>query len=180
MIVEIGTADFRTQAGRVDGLFIEPVPERFNALPDCRKENIAISNFEGELPIYYIPLDLIEKHKMPNWIRGCSTLGHPHPTVVKMGYGEFVAIHYVKVERIKTVLDRHGIDSIEFLKIDTEGHDCVILNDYLDTVDFLPQKIQFEANELSDQKEIADMVKRLESEGYVCGQNKFDMICELL
>ena len=43
MIVEIGTSDFRTKAGEVDGLFIEPVKSYFDRLPDCNKENIAIS-----------------------------------------------------------------------------------------------------------------------------------------
>ena len=54
MIIEIGTSDFRTQAGKVDGIFIEPVKYYFDRLPECRKENIAISNYEGEIDIYYL------------------------------------------------------------------------------------------------------------------------------
>ena len=39
-IVEIGTSDFRTEAGKTNGLFIEPIKEYFDRLPKCLKENI--------------------------------------------------------------------------------------------------------------------------------------------
>jgi len=65
------------------------------------------------------------------------------------------------------------------LKIDTEGHDCIILNDFLDTVDILPRIIQFENNELSDQKEIKAVTKRLKERGYRMQYTKGDIICRL-
>lgn len=179
MIVEIGTSDFRTKAGQVNGLFIEPVKEHFDRLPKCNKENIAISNYEGEIKIYYIPSFVIESENLPQWVRGCNSVNEPHPTLLDFGWEHLVGYDTVKVERIKTVLDRHGIIEIDTLKIDTEGHDCIILNDFLDTVDFLPNNIIFESNVLTPAEDVRKLVNRLGRLGYHCEQIKFDMVCKL-
>jgi len=179
MIVEIGTSDFRTQAGKEHGLFIEPVKEHFNRLPKCLKENVAVSNCEGELDIYYIPSSVIESEGLPQWVRGCNSINEAHPTLVDLGYSNYIVCDKVKVVRIKSLLDKHEIKSIDLLKIDTEGHDCVILNDFLDTCDIKPSVIQFESNVLSNQMDIIKVVKRLEEKGYSCSQVKHDMICKL-
>jgi FkbM family methyltransferase len=179
MIVEIGTSDFRTEAGKVEGIFIEPVKEYFDRLPDCNKLNIAISNYTGEVDVYYIEPSDIEKHNMPNWVRGCNSINKPHPTVVKYGYLPYVKTHRVKVRKIKDVLKDFEVSEIDFLKIDTEGHDAVILNDFLDTVDFLPKHIKFESNELSSKKEIDKLLKRLEK-NYKVTKVKNDYVCQRL
>lgn len=179
MIVEIGTSDFRTEAGKQNGLFIEPVKFYFDRLPKCNKLNIAISNYTGETDVYYIPEEDIRLNNLPNWLRGCNSIGHAHPTVVSMGLEYLVKVDKVKVERIADVLKAQNITSIDLLKIDTEGHDTVILNDYLDTVDFMPNKIIFESNILSKQEEVEEVVLRLMQNGYSCNQVNFDMVCEL-
>ena len=69
MIVEIGTSDFRTLAGEKDGLFIEPISEYFDRLPNCKKENVAVSDYEGEIDIYYIPSHVIQRENLPNWLQ---------------------------------------------------------------------------------------------------------------
>ena len=179
MIVEIGTSDFRTLAGQKDGLFIEPIGEYFDRLPDCKKENVAVSDYEGDIDIYYIPSHIIERENLPNWLRGCNSVNKMHPTIISLGLQKHVVLNEVPVVRIKTLIDKYNITSIDLLKIDTEGHDTVILNDYLDTVDFLPKKIQFENNSLSNQSEVLKVCKRLHELGYKTHQLKFDMICEL-
>ena len=177
-IIEIGTSDFRTKAGEVDGLFIEPVKTYFDALPECRKENVAVSNFQGQIPIFYIPLDKIQSLGLPNWVRGCNSVGEPHPTAARFGWSDHVVADVVEVVRIKTLLDKYGISAVKELKIDTEGHDIVILNDFLDTSDILPDKIVFESNALTDKVEEASVVSRLEKLGYFCKKIKSDMHCE--
>lgn len=178
-IVEIGTSDFRTDAGKVKGLFIEPVKEHFDRLPKCLKENVAISNKEGFIDLYYIPSKVIESEGLPNWVRGCNSVGHPHATIVDMGWEHFLRLDQVRVVRIQSLLEKHGITDIEHLKIDTEGHDCIILNDFLDTSTILPRKITFESNVLSNYDDIMRSVDRLERLGYKCNQVKFDMVCLL-
>lgn len=176
-VLEIGTADFWTQAGEVDGLFIEPLKDRFENLPKCRKENVAISNYEGEIDIFYIPKSVMQEHDIPFHMGGCSSVNQPHPSVIYHGFGEYIVKESVRVERIKTVLNRHKITDIDFLKIDTEGHDCIILNDFLDTCDILPRKIQFEANILSNEKDVLEVIERLKYFGYNCNRLGEDCIC---
>ena len=184
MIIEIGTSNFRTMAGKKDGLFIEPVKSYFDSLPDCTKENVAISDFEGEVLMFYMNPEDIDKHKLPQWLKGCNMIGEPHPTMMKVLREEkkgfsIIRCDKVKVVRIKSLIDKHNIKKIQVLKIDTEGHDCIILNDFLDTVDILPRIIQFENNELSDQKEIKAVTKRLKERGYRMQYTKGDIICRL-
>jgi FkbM family methyltransferase len=174
MIIEIGTSDFRTQAGKVDGLFVEPIKEYFDRLPNCLKENVAVSNNEGEIDIYYIPSKRIKELGLPD-----NSVNEPHKTIVEMGWMQHLEVDRVPVVRIKTLLDKHGIQKIDLLKIDTEGHDTIILNDFLDTCDILPSKIQFESNVLSSFYDVMKAVERLSNLGYKCTQVKFDMVCEL-
>jgi hypothetical protein len=177
MIVEVGTSDFRTQAGLVEGIFIEPVKYYFDRLPKCNKLNIAISNYTGETDVYYIPWEVIEEQGLPNWLRGCNSINEPHKTVVSMGLQKYVKVDKVKVERIADVIK--GVKKIDVLKIDTEGHDTVILNDYLDTVDVMPKKIIFESNELSSKEDVMKVIDRLKAKGYDCQQVYYDMICTI-
>lgn len=179
MIVEIGTSDFRTLAGKVQGLFIEPVKEYFDRLPECTKENVAVSNYEGDIDIWYIPSHIIQENNLPNWVRGCNSVENIHPTIVKNNWSHLAVCQEVKVVRIKSLLDKYGITEIDILKVDTEGHDCVIVNDFLDTCEIKPNVIQFESNVLSNSKDVENLCKRLIKLGYKCEQIKFDMICKL-
>jgi FkbM family methyltransferase len=172
VIVEIGTCDFETAAGHADGLFIEPLPFYFNRLPaTCRKENVAVSNYTGQGQVYFLTEETIAQHGLPDWLRGCNCLNQMHPTVAQMVASgsvqpEWVQTQPVPVVRIKSLLDKHNITHIKLLKIDTEGHDAVILNDFLDTVDILPQHISFENNGLVPAEDVATVVLRLEQRKY--------------
>jgi FkbM family methyltransferase len=183
MIIEIGTSDFRTQAGEVDGIFIEPVKYYFDKLPSCKKENVAISNTNGTLKMFYLTDVEIKKYKLPNWIRGCNSINTIHPAIVnqlnKRGIShDIVNVDDVPVVRIKSILDKYEISEIDYLKVDTEGHDCIILNDFLDTVDILPKKIMFENNVLSSSNDVALLIDRLSSD-YNIEKLEADVICTL-
>lgn len=186
MIVEIGTSDFRTKAGIEDGLFIEPVKPYFDRLPYCRKVNIAISNRIGEVYVFYIQPNMIEELGLPNWARGCNAINQPHPTLKKLLLNKFgqdglkyIEESIVRVDRIKNVLLEYKIKEFDCLKIDTEGHDTVILNDFLDTVKFRPKKIMFENNQLTLRKDIDATVNKLKRNGYKIQPYKTDIIAFL-
>jgi FkbM family methyltransferase len=172
-IIEIGTCDFDTQAGVVDGLFIEPVKEYFDRLPaTCRKENVAVSNYTGQIDLYRVPSDVIEQRGLNNWLRGCNSVGKPHPTVeagVRQGVipPECVVKTTVPVVRIKDLVAKYNITHIDFLKIDTEGHDAIILNDFFDTLSLRPVSIFFEHNGLVPAQESQALIARLTGLGYL-------------
>lgn len=184
MTIEIGTSDFRTQAGKVEGIFIEPVKYYFDRLPECNKENVAISNYEGSTDVFFLTDDQINSAGFPDWVRGCNSINHPHPTVLRLmrevGLSPMLLQpERVKVVRIKSIIDKYNVTHIDFLKIDTEGHDCIILNDFLDTVDILPKVIQFEANVLSNQSEVEALSTRLSHYNYRIQKVNDDIIATL-
>ena len=179
-IIEVGTSDFRTLAGQVSGIFIEPVKEYFDRLPEyCNRVNCAISNYSGDMLMYYIPSEIIERENLPNWLRGCNSIDKVHPTILKMDLLRFVKKELVLVRTIKSIIEEFGVTAIDHLKIDTEGHDLIILNDFLDTCEIKPLIIQFEANELSDQSEQLKTVGRLKALGYDCKPSRSDYFCTL-
>jgi FkbM family methyltransferase len=179
LIVEIGTSDFRTLAGQVDGIFIEPIKYYFDRLPQCNKENVAISNIEGDAFIYYIDAKTIEDNNLPHWLRGCNSINNMHPTIISLGLQQYCKEEKIKIVRIKSIIDKYNVKHIDLLKIDTEGHDTIILNDFLDTVEIKPTKIQFEANILSNINSVNALVDRLSKLGYKCNQVKTDIVCVL-
>ncbi len=179
--IEIGTSDFNTliQAAGPDthGLSIDPISLYLDRLPNrpgCKKINAAISNFEGTVEVYFIPPQVIAKHRLPNWLRGCNSIGAPHPTVSKQLEKmdidpELVLVRQpVPCHRLQTVLRQHDVQGVFMLKVDTEGHDAVILNDFFDdaTPQQWPHQIVFESNKLSDSETIHRLIAKLILMGY--------------
>ena len=77
------------------------------------------------------------------------------------------------------LIERYDVESVDLLKIDTEGHDCIIVNNILNSNKVLPNKIWFEANELTNPKFVEKTVRRLESFGYkIITYNNWDVIVE--
>lgn len=180
MIIEIGTSDFRTQAGKQDGIFIEPVKYYFDRLPDCNKVNCAVSNYTGMIKMYYLTDSEINKYNLPEWVRGCNSVKIPHKSVVDLLKvndipGSVIHCDIVPVKRIADIISEYNVTSIKLLKVDTEGHDCVIVNDYLDTVEFLPDQIFFEANSLTPNSEVVQLISRLNGLGYSCKKYKYNV-----
>jgi hypothetical protein len=80
----------------------------------------------------------------------------------------------------ETLVNRYNIESVNLLKIDTEGHDCEIINSILNNKIVLPKKIHFEANILTDSEIIRKTLRRLIESGYkVSMKTDTDIIVEL-
>lgn len=187
MRVEIGTSDFETSAGYEPGLYVEPVEYYFNRLPNragCIKERAAISNYEGEIKVYYIPSEIISNYNLPNYLRGCNSVNVPHPTAVRDLQAaslslNLIAVQVVPVMRIKTLFQKHNVTEISYLKVDTEGHDYVILNDLFDTMSLKPLVIKTEANILTDKSNIQNLMNRLLTLNYNVIHQGDDIIATL-
>jgi FkbM family methyltransferase len=169
--IEIGTSDFRTLAhSQLVGICIEPVLVYLDRLPNRKgltKINPAISDTNGTGLVYYCDPNVIEAQQLPEWLKGCNSINNPHPTVEKMfsHIPGLVKTHEVDFVTIDKIFD--GIESVDFLKIDTEGHDCKIL-EFMFNLENIPdiRKIQFESNSLSLTKDVNKIKRIARRNGY--------------
>lgn len=174
--VEIGTSCFDTiierWTGPGRGISVEPAGEYLDMLPDppgVIKVCAAISNYDGTAPFFYIPKSELLAHRLPQWIAGCNCMGRPHPTALSFlqhqGLDELLCETEVPVMSPETLFDSHEITEVGYLKIDTEGHDTVILKAWLDACEkreiVIPERIAFEDNELSDEQALGNLLRRL-------------------
>jgi autotransporter strand-loop-strand O-heptosyltransferase len=180
--IEIGTSDFDTliQSCSQDaiGLSIEPLKFYLDKLANkdnVKKMQVAISDEDGEIDIYYIKEDKIISHSLPWWVRGSNSIGKPHPfTVKEIGeelYNALVTIEKIPTLSWNTLVTQESIGSIDFLKIDTEGFDHIILKDYYFACKKKPKlfakKIKFERHpEVSNLQGIDEIIS-LFSDYYV-------------
>jgi Methyltransferase FkbM domain len=181
--IEIGTSDFETCIHDADdtvvGLSIDPIQLYLDNLPNrknVRKINAAISNYNGTTHIYYVNPMIIKQFNLPDWYRGCNSIGQPHITVVN-GLKSFglnpeaiITRQEIQVMNIETLFKNNNVGSIDLLKVDTEGHDPVILENYIEYCDAHPKlyakKILFETNVLSSKTDQEMVISALNARGY--------------
>lgn len=189
--IEIGTSDFgaliQTAGPEKRGLSVEPLKAYLDRLPNkpgVTKVNAAVSAESGEMTIFHIPDDVRRAHGLPSWVKGTNKVGAPHPTVVRLLTERGLPLSLIKetavpVLSVQDLFEEYSVKSVDFLKIDTEGHDCVILNAYLDLVEHEPiyaaKRICFEANSLTPQADRDAVAARLRSMGYKVAKLGSDM-----
>ncbi len=189
--IELGTSDFDTilqESTTEIGLSIEPLKIYLDNLPNkdnVIKVNCAISDKDGMVDVYWIDPKDIENYGLPNWLKGCNSIIEPHPSTVKELKDRNLEHIYKKSEckslTWSTVVEVYDIKYVEYLKIDTEGHDCFIINNILDSNTTLPKKILFENNILSDENHVLSTLERLKKYGYtVTNRGDFDILVEKL
>ena len=178
--VEIGTSNFNTLIERANtrmrGLSVEPMVQYLKLpCPKCIKENSAVSNERGTLPLYFVPPHVIHKRGLPGWVGGCSSLANPHAGLLEWygetRYNELAQVENVTVLTFGDLAAKHGVRAIEYLKIDVEGHDAFVLESMLDHCDrnpsCFPRTIQFEsqfnldlATRAREEAAIGELVRR--------------------
>jgi FkbM family methyltransferase len=177
--IEIGTSDFKTlleeSTDSTIGISIEPILlylDNLPNLPGVKKLNLAVSDRDSIINVYWIHPADIEKYNLPYWIRGCNSINSPHPTASSK-LSELNVSHAYQVSKCRcvswnTLLIENQISSIDLLKIDTEGHDSIILKQVASSnLTVYPKKIIFEHNELSEPTSMLSAITMLESLGYV-------------
>lgn len=141
--IEIGTSNFDTLIEKADrttqGISIEPLDFYLRDLPEsegCKKINAAISDREGEVIVYYPFPEKLAQYHLPPLLKGCNSIGQVHPTVIRhieknnLDLCEVVGSSTVSMLRLTTICAQYDVTGIYFLKVDTEGHEPVILNDF--------------------------------------------------
>jgi FkbM family methyltransferase len=156
--VDIGTCDFDTSAEVAltteQVLLVEPVLyylDRILDKPNIQKANLAISNNTGQLTVYHLPDVTIHLFDLPNWARGCNSVGTRHPTVDRLLLDRGLPLNLVNQTQVevltfKELCSRYKITEIGKLKIDTEGHEQYIIPGVLEQVQsgMLIKEIKFE------------------------------------
>ena len=146
--VDIGTCDFNTSAGevlkddRAKVLLIEPLKFYLDRLPvhdNILKSNVAIGNQRGVASVFYLEEKTIVEYNLPDWLKGCSTLGRPHWLAIDNLNQKGLSHDLIKQQQInivtfKDLCEVFDIQSIGKLTIDTEGHDHLILPDVYEKV----------------------------------------------
>lgn len=187
--IEIGTSDFDTllQSNTSGiGISIEPLKIYLDNLPNrdnVIKVNCAISNTTGFVDVYWINPEDIETYNLPYWLKGCNSIINPHPSAIKELKDRNLENIYNKTKckcmTWKEIVETYDVNHVEYLKIDTEGHDCIIINDILESSTILPKKILFENNILSDESLVNKTLDRLKKNGYnIINRGDFDILVE--
>ena len=77
----------------------------------------------------------------------------------------------------------YNVDGVNFLKIDTEGHDPVILESMMEYCDKYPEcypvQIKFETNGLNDKQKEKSVLDELNKKGYVIVSQGADTVLKL-
>ena len=189
--IEIGTADFWTIIETADdsivGFSIDPLQMYLDNLPNKPNVQKCCLAITGKCEknvttdVFFIPREKIIEHGLPNWFAGCNTIGSYHPLHIKHNVIRHVSRVTVSMMSLESFYDLHNIRGCKFLKIDTEGHDVVILDEfanYLKEKDSLyyPKKIQFESNELTDPKKVKDTISKYVDIGYILESSGYDTV----
>jgi len=182
--IEIGTSDFDTELQKKDakvGISIEPIQYYLDRLPKkdkCIQLNLGISDYNGTCTVNYLSEQTIQEYGFPEWVRGCNSINSYHKTVTKLCLQRGIDIETISkkdsvgVSTLYTLMNNLSIGGVYFLKIDTEGHDTIILNKFYEEFQavqnrsYLPHTIQFESNVLSTSESISHIIKLFISIGY--------------
>lgn len=174
--IEIGTSNFDTciesATDTTIGISIDAVKYYIDQLPEkpnVKKLHLGISDKFASLDVFYIPENIIIEKQLAPWLKGCNCLNKFHP--LHRNLEHYVVKETVQVIPISELLITNNVRGIKLLKIDTEGHDCIILNclyDYLKTKDkmFYPKTIIFESNANTPPNVVTATIAKFQMLGY--------------
>lgn len=180
--IEIGSSDIETcvetSTDNTVGICVEPVSKYLNNIPaksNIFKLNAAISDgTTSSVDIYYLNDESLKR--FPIWARGCNTVNKIHPLIkkhleeMKLKIEDCIVIDKVRAYTLKEIFEMYNVTSLEYLKIDTEGYDCYIMEQYYNMIINNPSiranKIMFETNEWSDNEYIKKIKNMFINIGY--------------
>ncbi len=191
--LEIGTSNFDTLlqicAPTEVGMSVEPIQYYLDTLPsksNVKKVRCAITanRTSDTIKLFFIPEPILTAAGLPWWLKGCNSVNDYHPKQKEFKLEQYVMIEECPLLNVDEFLTQHNIRSIKYLKIDTEGHDTVIMNgllDYLQTkpVEFYPKKILFETNANTPEEKVRSTVEKSKLLGYTMVSTGEDTLLEL-
>jgi hypothetical protein len=197
--IEIGTCDFDTivqtcpetwRGLSVDAvhLYLDRLPDKANVTKVCCGVTGATKRADEQTEVFYIHPDDIARKKLPSWLRGCNSIKKPHPTALwKLRPATFWKLcrrAKVPLYSMEQLMNKYGVGSVDFLKIDAEGHDCNILEGLVRHCLLVPsrwpRRIQFECNFLTKPYSVDNIIRELVVNGNytLISRTKDDCIVE--
>jgi FkbM family methyltransferase len=167
--LEIGTSDFATLSRKYPkekGICVEPVKSLLDAIPNNPnhiKVNVAIHDKDGTASFYKLKDEFLADKEHRTYERGMSCLegsdNEEKRITNSVRFNRFEKIT-VPTMSLSSLLTLHEIDSVEILKIDTEGYDAFILQQLVETP-LRPHHIKWEYCHHSDElvRETLDLLK---------------------
>jgi hypothetical protein len=187
--IEIGTSDFDTaiQSSNEDavGICVEPVQaylDRLPSRPNVKKICAAISqnNTRGKTYVFFVPPEKIQELGLPEWLKGCNSVGGYHPQHIALGVQHLTCQEEVREMPLSGLFSENSVTSVDLLKIDTEGGDCRILTwffvDIVVNPAIAPKRIIFESNALTKKDELDVVLKLYTAFGYTAKARDGDNI----
>ncbi len=165
------------------GVLVEPVPDHYRRLQQTYAGhehislvNSAISDQEG-VKTMYAALDLPGGRDNP--LRGKDSFNYE--TVAKhdlqvSDVDAYIEPIDVPTMRLETLLEQQGVEDIDYLAVDTEGHDGVVLSQ-LDMERYRPKFILFEHCHLGPEED-GRVSSGLERSGYQLTKMRRDTFAE--
>lgn len=186
--VEIGTSDFDSLAQQctdaAQGMSVEPVRyylDRLPSRPGLLKICAAVGSPRGDTQVFYVPDHVIQQHALPDWMRGCNSVGDYHWQHRALALQHLVRRDTVPRLPLGEILRQHDVTELDFLKLDTEGQDSHILLEFWPWAQqhLLPGRIQFESNELTPQDMINRVIDVYSARYHVAHHDQHDTVLEL-
>ena len=161
------------------GLFIEPLPDAFSELTRYYKEvlkndkaileNVAVSNEERTETMVYIPWQKIDDLELDEPLKGMACFippvnGFGSDKESKRLLEEHGELCEVSVVVLDDLLAKHNIEKIDYVQIDTEGHDFWVFEGF-DFEKYRPKVIKFELFN-SEDGNLLKLFERFEAAGY--------------
>lgn len=174
--IEIGTCDFESilNTETVErGLAVEPIAYYLNRLPSrpsVTKVHAAMGDHLGLVDMYWVHPDEYEKAGVEGWVRGGSAVGKLLWSV-EAALKRKNALHLARVSPVEmltwpVLCQRYYVSSVDFVKIDAEGSDCMIVNNILDASGVMPPILQYERNDAHTVEQLQSVALRMRSFGY--------------
>ena len=149
--MEIGTNNFDTllqtaMDGSV-GVSVEAMRFYLDQLPSkegVTKVNAAVVRSTGNktATIFYIPVTAIKEHRLPWWLKGCNSIGAPHPKALeelgRRGLMSLLVQEAVPALTFEEIVMREAITAIGYLKVDVEGFDGQVVRSVVDACKWRP------------------------------------------
>ena len=172
------------------GLFIEPLPDAFTELEKYYKEvlkndkaileNVAVSNEMRVETMCYIPWDKIDGLDLDYPLKGMASFippvnGFGSDEKSKALLDEHGEMCEVPVVVLDSLLEKHNIERIDYVQVDTEGHDFWVFEGF-DFEKYRPKVIKFELFN-SEDGNLFKLFDRLQTAGYtLCNQEGCDIM----